>query len=126
LGRVWGSMSYFDRWGVLRPLAWGLVEASGPVEAKAPSMDGGAFSIWLPPGSYSIQFSAPPHLQTLPPQTLQVMVSPAADSPLGIELASTGAPIPELASRGIPSMLILLALVLAFINFARRFDSTRS
>ncbi|MEM2602158.1 MAG: carboxypeptidase-like regulatory domain-containing protein [Candidatus Bathyarchaeia archaeon] len=126
LGRIWGSMSCFDRWGVLKPLAWGLVEASGPAEVKAPSMDGGTFSIWLPPGSYSIQFSAPPHLQTIPPQTLQLIVSPAADSPLGIELASTGAPIPEFASRGVSSMLVLLPFALAFANFARRFNSKRS
>jgi hypothetical protein len=114
LGRVWGSLSYFDRRGALRPLAWGLVEASGPAELQAPSMDGGAFFIWLPPGSYSIQFSAPPHSLTLPPQTIQALVSPAAELPLGVELASTSAPIPEL--RPILAAAAALASTLAAVG----------
>ena len=115
LGRIWGSVSYSDRRGILRGLSWGLVEASGPAELRAPTMDGGAFSIWLPPGPYSIQFSVPPHLSTFPPQTLLAEVTPAADSPLEVELAPTNAPIPEL--RWIPSCAISLAL--AIIALAR-------
>jgi len=116
-GFVGGMVYWTDQYDNVRPMAWAQVVAesgvSPPVVAHTTD---GAYSMWLPEGTYDITASSSPGFY---PETISdVFVSPGSSASFDFFLKPTGQPIPELPYWAQP-LVLLSALLITAISVRR-------
>jgi hypothetical protein len=118
-----GTVSWYDMYGNLRPLAWAQVVAEGesgePTVASATT--DGTYMMWVAPGSYNLTVSVDPAYK---PVSKMVTVSEGGAVTVDFELEPSGKPIPEYPSVAQPVMLVIAAFAAAVL--IRRSGHVRS
>ena len=120
-----GTVSWFDQYGNVHPLAWAQVTAAGEGEAPTvtSSTTDGAYVMWVAPGTYNLSVSLDPGFV---PQSQMVTVPDGGAVVVDFELQPSGKPIPEYPSAVQPVMLVVATLAAAIVLGRRRLTSTHT
>jgi len=114
-----GTVSWFDQYGNLHPLAWAQVTATG--EGGDPTVTSsttdGSYIMWVAPGVYNLSVSLEPGFT---PQSQMVAVSDGGVVVIDFELEPSGEPIPEYPAAIQPVMLVVATLAAAMVLRRRR------
>jgi len=94
-GSVQGVVLWIDQYGNAHNMAWAEVTADdGVLPPVVAYTTDGAYTMWLPAGTYDITAASEPGF--FPETVTGVVVSPGSSTSIDFTLEPTGEPIPEL------------------------------
>ena len=123
IGKIVGTVYWYDQYGNLHPFSWVQVRATGQdgaIADTASSTVDGAYMLWVPPGTYNVTASSDPAF--IPQSKMVAVTDGGVAGGVDFQLQASGKPIPEYPAS-LPPIVLLITMTAAAVMIRRRIST---